>query len=102
MAPCKGAGAGGSKRLTPAANPFHVESIGGNMKVPSAGGMVGGTTPGGVQNSPPRRSPELLVYFFSDKSGMAKRMELVLGPGDFEKHSFRAILGTPKKKNHTF
>ena len=35
---------------------------------------------------------------------MAKRLELVLGPGDFEKHGFQAILGAQKssQKFHTF
>ena len=44
----------------------------------------GGTTFQGGQNSCPRRSPELLENSFSDKSAMAKRLELVLGPEDFE------------------
>ena len=57
---------------------------------------MGGITPEGVQNSPPSRSPELLVFFLSDKSGMEKRMELVPGPGDFENHVFQAILEVEK------
>ena len=68
-------------------------------------GREGGRpTPGGGPNSGPRRSPELIENSFSDKSGMAKSLELVLGPGDFEKHGFQAILGAQKspKKFHTF
>ena len=49
--------------------------------------------PQGNQNSRPRGSPDLLDFFFSDKSAMAKRLELILGPGDFDFHGFQAILG---------
>ena len=69
------------------------------------GGGRGRTLPsGGTQNSGPRGSPELFENSFSDKSAMAKRLELVLGPGDFEKHGFQAILGAQKsqKKIHAF
>ena len=74
------------------------------MKVPSTGGKRGAAPPGGGPNSGLRRSPELIENSFSDKSAMAKRLELVLGPRDFEKHGFRAILGAQKspKKFHTF
>ena len=68
------------------------------------GGEGGAPPPEGGPNSGPRRSPELIENHFSDKSGMAKRLELVLGPGDFEKHRFRVILGAQKspQKVHTF
>ena len=68
------------------------------------GGEGGRPTLEGGQNSGPRRSPELIENSFSDKSAMAKRLELVPGPGDFQKHGFRAILGAQKspKKIHTF
>ena len=59
------------------------------MKVPSTRGEGGAPSPRGGQNSGPRRSPELIENSFSDKSAMAKRLELVLGPGDFEKHGFQ-------------
>ena len=74
------------------------------MKVPSTGGREGAPPPGGGQNSGPRRSPELIENSFLDESAMAKRLELVLGPGDFEKHGFPAIFGAQKsqKKIHTF
>ena len=61
------------------------------MKVPSTGGKGGAPPPGGGPNSGPRRSPELIENSFSDKSAMAKRLELVLGPGDFDFHGFQAI-----------
>ena len=60
------------------------------MKVPSAGAQGGAPPPRGGQNSGPRRSPELIENSFSDKSAMAKRLELVLGPGDFDFHGFVA------------
>ena len=68
------------------------------------GGQGGAPPPGGGPNSGLRRSPELIENSFSDKSAMAKRLEPILGPGDFEKHCFRAILGAQKslKKFHTF
>ena len=74
------------------------------MKVPSTGGKGGAPPHGGGRNSGPRRSPELIENSFSDKSAMAKRLELVPGPGDFEKHGFPAIQGAQKspKKIHTF
>ena len=74
------------------------------MKVPSTGEQGGAPPPAGGQNSGPRRSPELIENSFSDKSAMAKRLQLVLGPGEFEKHGFQAILGAQKspKKIHTF
>ena len=74
------------------------------MKVPSTGAEAGAPPPGGGPNSGPRRSPELIENSFSDKSAMAKRLELVPGPGDFEKHGFQAISGARKspKKFHTF
>ena len=83
---------------------FYVDSIWINMKVPSTGEQGGAPPLRGGPNSGPKRSPELIENSFSDKSAMAKRLELVLGPGDFEKHGFQAILGAQKrpKKNHTF
>ena len=70
------------------------------MKVPSTGGKGDAPLPGGGPNSGPRRSPELIENSFSDKSAMAKRLELVLGPGDFEKHGFQAILGAQKSQKN--
>ena len=67
------------------------------MKVPSAGAQGGAPPPGGGQNSGSGWSPELIVHSFLDKSAMAKKLELVLGPGDFDFHGFRAILGA---QNH--
>ena len=46
------------------------------MKVPSTGGKGGARTHGGGPKTGPRRSPELIENFFSDKSAMAKRLEL--------------------------
>ena len=43
------------------------------------GGEEGRPIPRGGPNSCPRRSPELIENSFSDKSAMAKRLELVLG-----------------------
>ena len=66
------------------------------------GGKRGAPPPWGGLNSGPRRSPELIENSFSDKSAMAKRLELVPGPGDFEKHGFQTILGAQKNpKNFT-
>ena len=62
------------------------------MKVASTGAERGAPPPGGGRNSGPRRSPELIENSFSDKSAMAKRLELVLGRGDFDFHGFKAIL----------
>ena len=51
-----------------------------------------GPPPGGSQNSRPRGSQSFL-NFFCDKSAMPKRLELDLGPGEFDLHFFQAMLG---------
>ena len=79
-----------------------MDSIWINMKVPSTRGEGGAPPLRGGRNSGPRRSPELIENSFPDKSAMAKTLELVLGPGDFEKHGFQSF-SVPKKvaKNFT-
>ena len=66
------------------------------MKVPCTGAERGAPPPEGGPNSSPRTSPELIENSFSDKSAMAKRLELVLGPGGFDFHSFPTRSNTSK------
>ena len=89
-------GVGNLKGLRQSADP--IESTWNQYEGTFHGGEGGRPTPRGSPNSGPRRSPELIENSFSDKSAMAKRLELVPGPGDFEKHSFRAILGAQKRQ----
>ena len=40
--------------------------------------------------------PTALDFFFQVKSAITKRLEQVLGPGDFDFHVFQAVLGAQK------
>ena len=59
------------------------------MKLPSARADGGGTTAEGEGQTRAQGGPHSSGFFFQVKSAITKRLEQVLGPGDFDLMFFR-------------